>query len=384
MSTSIKSIFALLVSIAVCTPSSSSAEIDFETIKTADGDNIIVVSGTFEWEDSITIFRRIVQQNSITAVSFNSNGGNVAKAMELGREIRSLKLSTLQPRALACASACALSFMGGVNRGAEPGSIGVHKSSFAPGESLDVRTAVSAVQELTAEIVTYMIEMGVDPALLQLSLTTEANDMRYLSGQEMQEFNLTHYNRGQPAKVASPAPVAPKPLQESPSYSTSLARDRARAPVALSGSVRHPKGAVAMKKAPDAKSTEIVTLRNGAPVFILEDQDRWYKVNAGGHTGFMHHTWIRVDQFDATMGNQRLIQIKSFDNLDDALVYVRVVGLPLSVYVATNGWYAVTIEKSFERARAISLTKELRRKGVIPEDSFVTLGNTYVSKVCCG
>ncbi|WP_346893043.1 SH3 domain-containing protein [uncultured Roseibium sp.] len=360
----------------------SFADLTFSPITTDDGVTVILVRGTFAWEDSLANFSQIVRSSHATVVSFSSGGGNVTKAMELGREIRSHGLSTLQLRSLECASACALAFMGGVQRFAEPGAIGVHKSSFSPDAALDVDTAVAAIQELTAEIVAYMAEMGIDPRLLQVALKTEANDMRYLSGQEMKQFKLTFNGpAGEEQRTSRPPP--PSPAQPSATFVKPVSPASRSIPTAISGIVRHTRGAVALKTGADKKSANAATLRNGTPLAILGSVDRWYRVRASGFVGYLHHTWVRVDQFDATIGNQRLIQIKSFDNLDDALTYAQALPLPLSIYLATNGWYAVTIRKSFERDQAISITRSLKSERAVPEDSFVTLGNTYVMRLCC-
>lgn len=201
----------------------SLANLTYQASKSDNGISIIIVGGTFEKGDSVAAFRSMVQASGATAVSFNSGGGSISKALALGREIRTLGLSTVQPRALECASACAFAFMGGVKRFAEPGAIGVHKSSFAPDSNFDVNSAVSAVQEATADIVTYMIEMGVKPAVLQLSLKIEANDMRYLSGREMEEFGVTHSEPSLPRKFPTakvpPAPTLPPAPASKPSFS---------------------------------------------------------------------------------------------------------------------------------------------------------------------
>jgi hypothetical protein len=201
-------------------PSPSVAKLTFQPSKSNNGDIIVIVKGNFERGESLTAFTKVVKEVGATVISFDSGGGNVAKALALGREIRRLRLSTIQPRALECASACALAFMGGVNRFAEPGAIGVHKFSFASEEKLETDAAVSAIQDVTADIVTYMIEMGVEPALLRLSFRTEANDMRYLSGREMQEFNLTH---SEPVFQSNTRTIAaapsPKPTHQPPTPS---------------------------------------------------------------------------------------------------------------------------------------------------------------------
>src|SRR5690606_33391683 len=110
-----------------------------------------------------------------TIVSFDSSGGNVSKAIELGRLILYHRLITAQPRNAECVSACSLAFFGGVFRFAEPGAIGVHKSSFRDTSSLSADDAVAAVQAMTAELIAYMTEMGVDPSLLQVALRYDSN-----------------------------------------------------------------------------------------------------------------------------------------------------------------------------------------------------------------
>ena len=77
--------------------------------------------------------------------------------------------------------------MGGTVRFAETGSIGVHKTSFADTSAISVDDAISYIQRQTAETISYMTEMGIDPSLLQLSLRYEKDDMRYLSKSEMQQ-----------------------------------------------------------------------------------------------------------------------------------------------------------------------------------------------------
>jgi len=100
-------------------------------------------------------------------------------------------LVALTARGLLLAPACALAFVGGAYRIAEPGSIGVHQSSFSPESNVDGPTAVAAVQALTAQIMTYLVEMDVDPRLLQLSLSVPSHDMRYLTSSEMQDYKVT-------------------------------------------------------------------------------------------------------------------------------------------------------------------------------------------------
>jgi hypothetical protein len=113
-------------------------------------------------------------------------------------------------------SACALAFVGGVERYADPGAIGVHKTYFDQGAPLDTAAAVSAIQELTADTLEYLSEMGVDPALLELSMRYESTDVRYLSGSEMAEFGVTTADGSQSEATAVPE-IEPGPaLAEHP------------------------------------------------------------------------------------------------------------------------------------------------------------------------
>lgn len=374
-----------LASVLVETPTAH-AGLKFEAGQTDAGIRYIFVSGDFAFQDDLTVFEALARSNASVAITFQSPGGNIQKAMELGRLIRRLGLSTVQFRAVECASACSLAFLGGVIRYAEPGSIGVHKSSFSGDFAGNTEDAVSGIQQVTADIITYMIEMGVDPALLQLSLQYDSDDIRYLSRSEMAKFKVTTSDARQPpavseAPASSPSPSPPQPpvaaLPPVPADS-SLA-----IPQAHTGRIRHPKGAAPLKALADGKSATLINLRNGSPVAILGNVARWYRVQANGQVGYLHDTWVFVDQYESGPFEQRHIQVKSFDNLADASAYVRSAPIPLSAYLATNGWFAVTLEDTFEQVMAKNLVAELKARGAIPDDAYMTLGNTYVRKVCC-
>lgn len=368
--------------------SPASANLTYSTEQTDGGITYVVVSGEFAHDDNLSQFTSIVRSYNVSGVTFHSPGGNMVKAMEIGRLIRSLNLSTVQPRAIDCASSCTLAFMGGVMRFAEPGSLGVHKSSFSEGAAIDTQTAVSAIQQMTADVMTYMLEMGVDPSLLQVALQYESDDIRYLSKSEMERYRVTTgEGAGQqpdqpsvayaaPPVVQRPAPAAPVALPQ-PSLDLTI-------PDARSGRIRHPKGSAPLKMMADGESANIINLKNGAAVQITGNSARWYRVKTSGHVGYMHDTWVHVDQFQSGSFDQRHIQIKSFDNFADAEAYVRSSPLALSVYLATNGWFAITLKDTFYQNAAKDLAKMLKDAGKIPDDSYVSYGNTYVRKLCCG
>lgn len=352
----------------------------------------ILVSGVFEPSDSLTPFVQAVQRlgGKGSTVVFNSPGGNPSKAIELGRLIRSLGLSTLQPRSLECVSACALAFMGGVSRYAETGSIGVHKSSFSDVSGISVDDAVSYIQHQTAETIAYLTEMGVDPGLLQLSLRYERDDMRYLSKSEMAQYRVTTGEVTAPQSSMSAEPQSPSATNQPTSAGAALpdyriAADDARftVPLATSGALRVPKGKEFLRAAEDQSSAKIMAISNGEPVEILGVGERWYRVKVKGRTGYLHHNWVRVDQFIQKPFGDRFIQVKSFDNFEEAQSYVKASQLPLVAFLATNKWYAIALADTLPVDKATQLLRGLKERSLVPDDAFVTVGNTYVNEVCC-
>jgi hypothetical protein len=200
--------FKLLAVIWPFTAGVALASVAVERVDVPEGKSILLVRGEFDLNDDPAMLLQAATSSGATIVTFDSNGGNVSAAIRFGRAIRSAGLETVQLRAKQCASACALAFVGGLKRNAEPGSIGVHQSSFSTDAGLDASSAVSAVQAVTANIMTYLIEMGVDPRLLQLSLSTGSDDMRYLTTSEMVQYGVTGTS-GTVAAFAARSPSVP-------------------------------------------------------------------------------------------------------------------------------------------------------------------------------
>ena len=163
------------------------AAITYEQLTGDDGFKILLLSGEFEADENVSKLETEVSAFEPDVIMFDSPGG-ITTALEYGRLIRKLEVNTLQLRSHLCASACAFAFVGGYERHAEAGAIGVHQSWFPD----DVKTseAVAGIQEVTADVMVYLMEMGVDTNLLQLSMTTGSDDMRYLTVEEMTELGV--------------------------------------------------------------------------------------------------------------------------------------------------------------------------------------------------
>ncbi|MBB4238144.1 hypothetical protein GGD57_004748 [Rhizobium esperanzae] len=188
------------------------AAISYQRLDGAPGERGLVIKGVFEFSDDPAQLVDEYKQSQADYISFDSPGGNVVTAISFGRAIRALNARTLQIRAMECASACAFAFVGGVERFAEPGSIGVHRVSLDM--PMDNTLAVSTVQLLTGEIIGYLTDMGVSPNLLQLSLSIDSTDIRYLTAAEMRDWNI-NTPEDMPSAQESASPPAGAAPQES-------------------------------------------------------------------------------------------------------------------------------------------------------------------------
>ncbi len=207
------------------------ADMTIQRIPIENAAPILLLKGEFSQADDPQQLSQEVAASGAKAITFDSSGGNILAAMAYGRMIRSLGLVTFQLRASQCASACTLAFVGGVIRQAEPGAIGVHQSSFAPGAGLDGPTAVAAIQTMTAQIISYLTEMGVDPKLLQVSLSVSSDDMRYLTASEMQSYGVTFGNlndiAGRLAAAGAAVPAVSSSATQEPTAQTDEQKARA-------------------------------------------------------------------------------------------------------------------------------------------------------------
>lgn len=207
--------------------SATRAELSVQRFSTDEGVPYLLLHGDFSASDQFGSFLSAVAAERPSFVVFNSPGGNPYSAMKLGRLLRSFQLNTLQIKQLECSSACALAFLGGVQRMALPGSIGVHRSSFVATAPHTRDEAVAWIQESTADLLAYLEEMGVDAGLLQFALRYDQNDMRYLSASEMASLRVTTTTDAAPSRSAQPSTSNVPPPATRAINPTTPAPDRA-------------------------------------------------------------------------------------------------------------------------------------------------------------
>ena len=137
-------------------------------------------------------------------VVFDSPGGNVAGAIELGRVIRKNRMdteigttysrvrsgNTFDEETLVespvCASACTLAFSGGLTRSVQAGArLGIHQFAAASGAIGDSATQVTVVV-----LASYFEEMGVQRSLLDRASLVPPSSMLWLSNSDAGIYRL--------------------------------------------------------------------------------------------------------------------------------------------------------------------------------------------------
>ncbi len=175
---------------------------------------IITVEGEIEAGDSEK-FKRFWEENAYDAFRFsialNSPGGSLSEGIELGKYFRENGVATVvqkyTPRApmesewdysfsakpmpgSGCYSACALAFMGGVERSVPEGSeIGFHQF-YGGTEERSAEDAMVSTQAVSAMISEYLRTMGASPELFEIMSVTPPEGMFIPKKTEMDALGI--------------------------------------------------------------------------------------------------------------------------------------------------------------------------------------------------
>ncbi|MBT52945.1 MAG: hypothetical protein CMF72_06040 [Mameliella sp.] len=146
------------------------------------------------------------------AVTFDSPGGNLGAAIELGRLLRAAQASTSIGRTRPmvdfpqhhegipggrCDSACGFAFLGGETRHAFDEELGIHRFDTPDGQEIPS----AATQKIMGQIVLYLIEMGISTELLALASKVPAHEMHRLSVDELDRLNVATTARTTPLSL---------------------------------------------------------------------------------------------------------------------------------------------------------------------------------------
>lgn len=188
--------------LALIAPHAEAIEISMER---GNATSKILVTGPIEHGDAER-FKAYWEQNAYDSwnfiVSLDSPGGNLLDGLEIGRFLRKVGANTEVQRypppvpgryaeglpGAECYSACALAFMGGVERDIpEGGTIGFHQ--FYGGGS-SANESMELAQHISALIAGYLRDMGAKPELFELMSGTSPDKMFVPTRDEIAALNI--------------------------------------------------------------------------------------------------------------------------------------------------------------------------------------------------
>ena len=130
------------------------------------------------------------EQRSLDLFRFNSPGGDIDAAIQIGRAIRDVQGTTVIPPNSECASACVVSFLGGVIRIGD-GKVGLHR----PYSTRLVDTTNDAQQTyeaINAKLAQYMKIMNIPERLLDVMNSVPPSYIRWFSGASINDARQLH------------------------------------------------------------------------------------------------------------------------------------------------------------------------------------------------
>lgn len=176
---------------------------------------ILLLSGSFDSGDSLTLGEMLRRAGRVDEVWFDSPGGIVSEGLEIGRRIRAAQLATRIPREAQCVSICAFAFLGGVLRYVDQGAIyAVHMFSRVSNENLvkfveehikqegpsGAMEVIKYIEQHSAqrarERANYLLEMSISLRLLFPSYDTDHDTVYVLSRAEMVSYNVVNTQDG--------------------------------------------------------------------------------------------------------------------------------------------------------------------------------------------
>lgn len=152
----------------------------------------LVMTGGIGPGDAERFAEFMTAREAPATVFLNSPGGSVRDALLIGRRLREMEAATAMTEADVCLSACPYILAGGVTRDVAAGAmVGVHQHFFGENTALPAFLAVEDIQRGQGEVMAYLVDMGIDPRLMQPALMTPPDEIYILTAEEMADYGLT-------------------------------------------------------------------------------------------------------------------------------------------------------------------------------------------------
>lgn len=134
-----------------------------------------------------SLVKRGRQKIAGNSVSFAGDGGDVDAAMELGRLLRKLGVSTFVAPGERCLSSCVFAFMGGDQR-VVAGQIGIHRPYFSSARKVPDRRAY--YRQLQKRLQQYIEELDFPPSLYEAVMAVPPESLNILTAADLKKFYL--------------------------------------------------------------------------------------------------------------------------------------------------------------------------------------------------
>lgn len=167
--------------------------------------NAILLEGDIETGDDLKFaayMSRLPNKKS-TAVYLKSGGGNLFTGLELGRMFHDYKIKTVvEGDNGLCASACALAFLGGIDKKtgkpwrtkSSTSMLGFHSVRQTFEESAytaqDMTSAVEGAQRIVFEVVEYFQYIGVDLKFVPIMFKAPSHEMNWISNADALKLGI--------------------------------------------------------------------------------------------------------------------------------------------------------------------------------------------------
>lgn len=156
-----------------------------------EGAPALVLTGAITPGDAERFAEFMVARNAPEVVFLNSPGGSVRDALLIGRDIRAMEADTRMSTVDICLSACPYLLAAGVERRVDEGAmVGVHQHFFGENTALPAFLAVEDIQRGQGEVMAYLVEMGIDPRVMQPALMTPPDEIYILTAEELADYRM--------------------------------------------------------------------------------------------------------------------------------------------------------------------------------------------------
>jgi len=177
---------------SIAVPDQVPSRLNFSTIETAESERVLLINGEVSEGDHLRFVEYLeTLDEAVDVVAFNSPGGLVAEALKIGRRLREMNATTMMFPGMFCFSSCPYMLAGGEQRIVSIGAaVGLHQHYYAENAYLPAFLAVEGIQLGQGETLEYLLEMGIEPAVLVYALKTPPDEIYVLVESELLDTKM--------------------------------------------------------------------------------------------------------------------------------------------------------------------------------------------------